>query len=327
MHVFVTQRRYDVADRWYAKAIAFVNEHDQELWRAWIQAWRSRALLEQGRWDEAEALASDVFRRAPITDGRKLVAMSVLGRLAARRGDPAASELIEQIRTAAQPGEHVIGWIIGSAGALAEAAWFRGDRAAIPGLLAQPFASSVQTAEPWHLGELAYWLHRCDALPDPAIDVAEPYALQLAGRCREAAEAWQAIGCPYNAALALLDAGTEDPLREALTIFDHLGARAARDEAAAKLRYLGVRTVPRARQRAGTPTGTLSSREAQILSLLAEGLRNAEIAQQLFLSERTVEHHVASILRKLNVTNRAEAGRLARRQGVHFTANVSSSRS
>ncbi len=125
------------------------------------------------------------------------------------------------------------------------------------------------------------------------------------------------VGLPYEAARThLLLARAFAPgertaavaeARAALTTFDGLGAAADADEAAAYLRELGVRAAPRGPR--GAPV--LTRREAEVLALLAQGLSNREIGERLFLSRKTVEHHVRRVLTKLGVGNRTEAAAYA----------------
>jgi DNA-binding NarL/FixJ family response regulator len=147
-------------------------------------------------------------------------------------------------------------------------------------------------------------------------ECAEPYALQMAGQWREAAQAWQQIGCPYEQARALAD-GDEPAQRSALTLFDALGARPAAEALRLRLRDAGVRGVARG-ARASTrehPFG-LTTRELQTLELLCEGLRNAEIAARLHRSVRTVDHHLAAVFAKLGVDSRVAAIAAAQRAGL-----------
>ena len=75
-----------------------------------------------------------------------------------------------------------------------------------------------------------------------------------------------------------------------------------------------IRQGPRARTRANP--GGLTPRELEVLALVTAGLRNAEIAARLFMSERTAAHHVSAILRKLGVSTRSQAGAEAARLGI-----------
>ncbi len=95
----------------------------------------------------------------------------------------------------------------------------------------------------------------------------------------------------------------------ALDTFERLGAACDADAAASLLRELGApgRTFPKG-------YGALTKRETEVLSLLAEGCSNAEIGERLYISRRTAEHHVARILSKLGLRNRAEAAAYALRQ-------------
>ncbi len=130
-------------------------------------------------------------------------------------------------------------------------------------------------------------------------------------------ELWTEPSCPYEAALALADTDEEEALRRALDELQRLEARPAAALVARRLRERGARGLPRG-PRAATRRnpGSLTPRELEVLGLVAEGLRNAEIAERRVLSERTPAHHVAAILRKLGVHTRGEATAKAARLGL-----------
>jgi DNA-binding CsgD family transcriptional regulator len=140
-------------------------------------------------------------------------------------------------------------------------------------------------------------------IEEPAHDLAGgPYALELAGDAVAAAARWSDLGRPYKAAVALADVGGELALRESLESLTTLGARAPAAFVSRRLRALGAHDIQRGPQLATRQNAAgLTARESQVLALVAEGLRNAEIAQRLFLSPRTDGNHVSAILRKLGV--------------------------
>jgi DNA-binding CsgD family transcriptional regulator len=168
-------------------------------------------------------------------------------------------------------------------------------------------------------GRSRVWLrragHRADPADpaDPVGPVAEPHRLLLAGEARRAAELWDELSAPYDRALALVDSGEAADAFAALDVLDRLGADAVAAKVRRDLRARGVAGVP-ARRRATTranPAG-LTTRQVEVLRLLGEGLTNAEVAERLFISPKTADHHVSAILTKLGVPTRREAVRAAR---------------
>ena len=153
-------------------------------------------------------------------------------------------------------------------------------------------------------------------------DVVVARGARALGRClppdaavehfERALELFAARGLVYEAAVAQLllaqalsvghSQAAISEARLALDEFERLGAAEA-DTAAALLRSLGVSAARRG------PRGNdgLTRREAEVLALLAEGLSNRAIAERLFLSVKTVEHHVHSVLSKLDLNGRAQA--------------------
>jgi DNA-binding CsgD family transcriptional regulator len=114
-------------------------------------------------------------------------------------------------------------------------------------------------------------------------------------------------------ARALADGDSETAIAEArgaLACFEELGAARNADAAAALLRSLGVKAA----RVGGKGVGVLTKRELEVLGLLGEGLSNPEIAGRLFISRKTVEHHVASVLSKLELSGRGEAAAYAVRK-------------
>lgn len=278
------------------------------------RAWHALVLLALGRWDEAGAAAQHVLPRAGIEDYATLMALVALARLRLRRGDPGAEKAIAEARRLAEP-SGTLQRMAPCAAVRAEAAFARGDTSELIAAVSSALPLARAKGHPWFVGELSYWLWRAGAAPPAAQGCAEPYALQMAGRWREAADAWAALDCPYEQARALAD-GDTDTRREALAIAERLGAAPLAEGLRRALVQAGVRGLPRG-PRAATqahPAG-LTAAERRVLALLAEGLRNADIAVRLHRSVRTIDRQVAAVLSKLGAGTRADAVERARREG------------
>jgi len=310
----VSRRQYGQAARYLSAGLAYCEERDLDFLRPYMLAYRARMKFEQGDWLEASEDVETVLLHPRTTSVTRIPALRTLGHLRIRRGDPDADAPLEEARTLAGPKPELqrLGTL---AAVCAEAAWLVDDRDGVVRAVVPAYERVSQRRDPRMKGELAAWLWRVKALEGAPTELAEPYAMEISGNWRDAARAWQALGCPYEHAIVLGWYGGEPEQREALAIFERLGAAPAAEALRRHMRARGIRRIPRG-VRSSTkrnPFG-LTRREAQILALMHEGLRNAAIARRLFLSTRTVDHHVSAILAKLGVTSRTEAIEAARRQ-------------
>ena len=128
---------------------------------------------------------------------------------------------------------------------------------------------------------------------------------------------WAEMGCPYDQAIMLAGSTDESDLRHSLSILRSFGAEPMATKVTERLKSAGARRIPRGpRTSTRSNPGGLSDRELEVLALLGQGLRNAEIASKLVVSRRTVDHHVSAILAKLDARSRFEAGQKARELGL-----------
>jgi ATP/maltotriose-dependent transcriptional regulator MalT len=314
----IGDRRLDLARRYFEPAIEHCTARGHEHQRFYLLAYRAQLEFEEGRWTEATASAERVLRLRRTSVAPRVWALAVLGLIRARRGEPGYQAPLDEAWSLAAPtgeGDMWRAWTIATA--RAEVAWLNGDREAMHAATDLLFPVFVERRWGWVAGELAYW-RRCAGIDEPIpAGIAEPYALQLAGEWARAAGLWRELGYPYEAALALAEADAEEPLRQAHEELQELGARHTAAIVARRLRERGARGLPRGpRPKTQQNPAGLTGRELEVLALMAEGLRNADIAGRLVVSERTVGHHVGAVLRKLNVRTRGEASAEAHRLGL-----------
>jgi len=266
-----------------------------------MQGWRAEALTHLGRWNEAADLAAALVSRPGISPVNRLNPLRILGLIRGRRGEPGAWPLLDEALTLAE-GTGEPQWIAPARAARAEIRWLSGRADLARQEARAGYDAARGRTDPWLSGSLATWLGRLQqpagaarqtvthgvAELASAPSLPEPYALEMAGDWAGAAESWDRLGRIYDAALARR-----------------------------RMKALGLAAIPRGPRPStrSAPAG-LTSREREVLALLAEGLPDREISEQLFISERTVHHHVSAVLAKVGVSSRTAAAREAVRLGV-----------
>ncbi len=300
------QFRFDEGEQYYQDGLAYCERNDLDAHSYFLRSSRTAVLEHRGCWDEAVAISSQLLEESSAAPLNQICGLTQIGVIRARRGEPGAwpalDSAIAGASAAGQPQYIVPARLARTEAFLTEG---RVEEARHEAELAADAALDI---DEWMRGALRRWLRRAGSGRNVDGPVAEPCRLQESGRHAAAARAWDELGCLLDAALALLDSPDEDDLRDALRRLDELGARATAGLARHKLRQIGARSVPVGPRRAtrAHPHG-LTPRECEVLELICQRKTNAQIGRALFISARTVDHHVSAVLAKLGVETRAAA--------------------
>ena len=316
---YVANRDWAAAERYFTRGLAYCDDHDITTYSIYSRSEWTSALERMGRWDEAVAICDELLSTGGPSPNIRLCPLHRLGVIQARRGESRAWErLDEAIGYADGAGEPQS--IVPVRLARAEAFWLAGNLADArrEAELADDVADGC---DGWDRGAVAVWLRRTGSARPPRGELAAPFQLQLDRDWAGAARLWTDLRCPFEAGMALLGSSDEASLRKALWIFTDLGASATSRLTRQKMRRLAIRSIP-----AGPRTTTrehplgLTRREREVLDLICARHTNAEIAGKLFISVKTVDHHVSAVLAKLDAPTRRAAAIRAAKLGLTRTA-------
>ena len=309
-------KKFELTEKILLEGIAFASAHDLDFRAETLVIMLAALRLAQGRFREAKLVVEGILANDRSTLTTKLPANYVLALSNIRLGNAGGMELMEKtLQTALAVGEKQ--YISPAQFAMVEVSWLSGNLDSNNVSLNDLFQSGGKDFDQWDLGELATWLQRYNIKIPFAISPAlipSPYWAELKGELRNSSDEWMELGLPYKAALVLLQSKGEsagEDIAKAVTILETLEAAPAIALARQIAKHLGIaEQLPKARRgpyaAARKHPLRLTARELQVLNLILQGLGNLEISRRIVRSQRTVEHHVSSILGKLNATNRME---------------------
>src|SRR5436190_1790291 len=307
-----TLKNYALAKKTLEEGINYCEERDLDCLKFYMLSWKARLSLETGNWDEAFTIANSLLEEDGLLPVIKIGALVVVASIHMRRGDlDAISLLLDAKAMAFRTTE--LQRIVPVLSALLEYEWITGKRHVEEEILDTTINSFIQARKFSRKSRFIFWLRklgRQNAIVDETFksckDINAPAE----------AMSWEQLDCPYEQALALFD-GNDTDKRKALSVMQHLGASAISEKFKLQMRSTGIKKIPRG-LRASTKfnPAQLTNRELEVLQLLKTGIQNKEIAEALFISPKTVDHHISSILFKLDVNSRSRAVTEATRLGI-----------
>jgi len=303
---YLVLKDYEFAKKILDEGIQYCEERDLDFWRLNMLAVKACVYVETGGWKLAHSISEDLLKNENQLPSFTINALNMMATIKMRTGDADVHPLLLKAQSMAfetMEMQRIIPTLI----TILEYEWLTGksiikteDLDHITSMIDQSIYSIEKNA-------FAFWLLKARKQHLPLSKIYEGYDVSSITKAQRAAALWKKSGGAYAQALTLFE-GSENDKREAITIVHQLGANAVYQKMKLEMRTMGVKNIPRGiRKTTLANPANLTERELEVLQLLKEGLQNKEIANKLFISPRTVDHHIASILFKLSVNSRTKA--------------------
>ncbi|HET6767089.1 MAG TPA: response regulator transcription factor, partial [Chitinophagaceae bacterium] len=288
------------------EGLQYCEERGLDTYNKYLAVFKAWLSLETGIWNDAYHLAENLIKNADQHPIVKIEALVIVATIKMRKGQgdplPLLVEAKEKAFETMEPQR-----ILPVMTALLEYEWITGtsflknediDHAIT--LLSYGGNAYVKT-------KFCLWLLKARKQEVFLPDFLAGYQLDYKATAKNASSLWKKLNCPYEQALTLFD-GDNNEKRAAIDIVHKLDAYAIYEKMKFEMRASGIKSIPRGiRKSTKSNPANLTDREVEVLQLLKDGMQNKEIAARLFISPKTVYHHVSSIFFKLEVNSRAKA--------------------
>jgi DNA-binding CsgD family transcriptional regulator len=308
-------KNYVVAKKAIEDGMRYCEEKGLDFWGAYISSLKARLNLETGNWTAACSIANDLLMNERQPAMVRISALIAAATVTIRRGENDVLSLLLEAKAKAFETKE-LQWVIPSMVAILEYEWLSAKTVIQKEDIDQTLVLMQKTASDSKENEFAFWMRKAGRQRVPVNEITEAYDISSAERALKAAAVWENLGCPYEQALALFE-GNDDDKRKAIRIVHELGGTVVYEKMKQEMRNLSIKNIPRGiRKSTLSNAAFLTSREMDVLQLMGQGLQNKEIAAQLFISAKTVDHHISSLLFKLDANSRSKAVTEAIRLGI-----------
>jgi len=312
---WVMLKNYKEAEKFFEEGIQYCEERDLDAWASYMLSWKARLKLETGHWKEAGNIAESLLKNETQTPVVRIIVLVVAAIIKMRRGEDDALRQLTDAKTMASESMESQR-ILPVLSAILEYEWITGSTVIDDKILDAAKATIAGSETIYGNREFVFWMRKARKQKLTLKNMQGGYDIDSTESALNAAAFWERAGSPYEEALALFET-SDDNKRKAVAIVQQLGATAVYERMKFEMRRSGIKKIPRGiRKTTQSNPEFLTDRELDVLRLLQEGLHNKEIAARLFISAKTVDHHISAILYKLEVNSRTKAVFEAEKLGI-----------
>jgi DNA-binding CsgD family transcriptional regulator/tetratricopeptide (TPR) repeat protein len=287
------------------EGILYTDERELGFWKLSMLSVKAKLNLETGNWNDALTIAEKLLN-TEYKGSFNLFGMVVVAQINLRTGRPGALEMLMKAKDLAYE-RFDLQALISIVIALLEYEWLSGEKIMESSEMVTLIAVIDRCIYFMDANEFAFWLMKARNQHMKVKTVYDAYHVSNVTSARKAAVHWNKLGNPFMHAQTLFDGDDEDKKKSA-SIIQQLRAENVYERMKQEMRSSGIKGIPRGlRKTTKANVALLTGREMDVLALLKDGLQNKEIAGKLFISAKTVDHHISSILFKLDVNSRVNA--------------------